>query len=80
MEINTSEISVVMQGAVYPITPFAIASVRLLLPDSQIILSTWEGSDLSKIEKNIKVILNRDPHKKGMKYPNNSNRMILSTI
>lgn len=51
MEINASEISVVMQGAVYPITPFAIASVRLLLPDSQIILSTWEGSDLSKIEK-----------------------------
>ena len=80
MEIETSEISVVMQGAVYPITPYAIACIRRLLPDSQIILSTWEDSDLSKIDNDINIILNRDPHKKGVKYPNNTNRMILSTL
>ena len=80
MKFETSEISVVMQGAVYPITPYAIACIRRLLPGSQIILSTWEGSDLSKIGNDINIILNHDPHKKGVKYPNNSNRMILSTL
>ena len=82
--IDTKDISVVVQGAVDKInTPKCLKSIRKYLPDAEIILSTWEGTDVSDLDYD-KVLLNKDPGAQlcdpveGRK--NNVNRQIISTI
>ena len=47
--ITSEQISVIIQGAYNPeITPKTIKSIKKLLPDSQIIFSTWENTVIPK--------------------------------
>ncbi|MEI0799641.1 WavE lipopolysaccharide synthesis family protein, partial [Brachyspira intermedia] len=83
--IDTKDISVVVQGAIdEKYTPDCLKSIRKYLPDSEIILSTWEGSNINGLDYDI-LILNKDPgyiynskSKKSIKF--NLNRQIVSTI
>lgn len=89
MTPNASEISVVVQG---PVTRYGdgdlfhtarmLDEVRRVLPGAQIVVSTWENSDLSDIVADV-IIQTPDPggitFEIGSKKPNNINRMLLST-
>lgn len=91
--ISSSEISVIVQGPIYgdancldneKVTKKCCDRVRELLPDAEIILSTWEGSDVTGIDFD-KVIFNQDPGGilmllDGVERLNNTNRMIVSTL
>jgi hypothetical protein len=84
--------SVVVQGKVFggpedpsseQVTLRCIESVRKVLPNAEIILSTWEGTDVSHLQVD-KVVLNRDPgaiaySDLNPSYLNNTNRQIVST-
>lgn len=81
--IDTKDISAVVQGAINKdITKFTLKSIRKYLPGAKIILSTWEGSDVSNLEYD-DLLLNKDPggqdgaRGKGM---DNTNRQIVSTL
>ncbi|MEI0799674.1 WavE lipopolysaccharide synthesis family protein [Brachyspira intermedia] len=83
--IDTKDISIVVQGAIdekYTIN--CLKSIRKYLPDSEIILSTWEGSNVNNLDYDI-LVLSQDPGfslyvwEENSK-PNNTNRQILSTI
>lgn len=86
--IDFKDITVVVQGAVSPeLTPVCLQSVRHKLPGAGIILSTWEGTDVSGLDCDT-VILNKDPGAVAPMYsadknlgnkPNNINRQIVST-
>ena len=89
--INLSEIDVVIQGPVsrkkvsgseMGETEAVIASVRRWLPGAAIILSTWQGAELSGIEVD-QVVLSDDPGSFAFaddeKHRNNINRQIVST-
>ena len=90
--IKSKDISVVMQGPVmhegvdafpFPLTHTALRKVRALLPDAQIILSTWEGENTSYLDSADEVVLNPDPGaQRGAPemIPNNVNRQIVSTL
>ena len=71
-----------MQGAIEGVTRDCLNSVRKWLPDAEIILSTWEGSDARGLDYDI-LVLSKDPggfdfgHPAGK--PNNNNRMLLSS-
>ena len=55
--INSNEISVIVQGAIDKTeTPKCLKSIRKYLPDAEIILSTWEGSDLNGLDYDVLVI------------------------
>jgi NAD-dependent dihydropyrimidine dehydrogenase PreA subunit len=59
--IDPKEISVVIQGSVnYKYINHATASVREYLPDAEIILSTWEGTDVSAVDCDL-AVLSEDP-------------------
>ena len=81
--IDTKDISVVVQGAIdKEYTPLCLKSIRKYLPESEIILSTWEGSDVDNLDYDV-LVLNRDPGAK-LCAPlegrlNNLNRQIVST-
>lgn len=80
--INTKDISVIVQGAVdNQVTPKALKSIRTYLPDAEIILSTWEGTDVSGLDYDI-VLLNKDPEAYiyywKNKRQNNVNRQLVS--
>ena len=90
MHIRPDEISVVIQGPVFGAsgdapearwTQRAIESVRRVLPDAEIVLSTWKRSDLAGLDADI-IIENADPggtpHFQS-KVMNNVNRQIVST-
>lgn len=84
INIHSDEISVVMQGALSKeFTKRGLLSIRAYLSNAEIILSTWEGSDVSSLEGLYdKLILNKDPggvvfNAKGNEQ--NQNRQILST-
>lgn len=92
MMIDSREISVVMQGPVYgssddekeEITKKCCARIKELLPYCELILSTWEGTDVTGIVYD-KVIFNQDPGGipmilNGVERMNNTNRMIVSTF
>lgn len=84
MNIDSSQISVIVQGAVAgEQTKKCLESVRQYLPQSEIILSTWQGSDVSGLEYD-KLVLNNDPGSSGFrnfdKAPDNTNRQITSTF
>jgi len=80
--IDTGDISVVVQGAIDKTnTRLCIKSIRKYFPEAEIILSTWEDSDLTGLEYD-KVLLNKDPggwNDGNTNVPNNLNRQILST-
>lgn len=88
--IDTKDISVVVQGAITRgVIEKCLNSIRKYLPGATIILSTWEGSDVSNLDYD-KLLLNKDPGASGYrenvyknpekKIPNNINRQILSTL
>lgn len=85
--MNSKDISVVVQGAIdKKLTPKCLKSIRKFLPKAEIILSTWEGSDVSELDYNL-LVLNKDPG--GVKHDyaiyntprsmNNFNRQLVST-
>ena len=80
--IDSSEISVVIQGAISDETKKVIGSVKKFLPHSEIILSTWMKSNVENLKYD-KVIFSQDPgatvfRLNGQKH--NLNRQILSTF
>ena len=83
-KIKSEEISVVVQGAIdKENTPLCLKSIRKYLPYAEIILSTWEGSDVEGLEYDI-LLLNQDPggyiaiYNKASSL-NNFNRQLVST-
>lgn len=81
--IQSKEISVVVQGAVDSIlTPKCLKSIREQLPEAEIILSTWEGSNVEELNYD-KVVFSTDPGAYVLddvyQIKNNVNRQILST-
>lgn len=82
--IGINDISIVVQGAADKTeTPKCLTSIRQYLPNAEIILSTWEGTDLSCIEGLYdKLVLSKDPggvFYEKKKYYQNINRQIVST-
>lgn len=86
--IKSNEISVVIQGPITACTSLCIESVKNILPDAELILSTWKNSDLSNIDlSNIILVENDDPNPSGVtyynevdkKHPFNLNRQIVSS-
>ena len=80
--IDSSEISVVIQGVVSLETKKVIASIKKFLPNSEIILSTWRGANIYGLNYD-KVVFNNDvgavPFRiNGQKH--NLNRQIVSTF
>lgn len=66
-KIYSKDISVILQGPVYGKTDYSehctkevCESVRKWLPDAEIILSTWNGSDTSELDYDI-CVLSEDP-------------------
>ena len=85
--IKSKDISVVVQGAINKeLTPKCLKSIRKFLPDAEIILSTWKGSDIKELDYDI-IVLNKDPG--GIRHDyavwnkpysmNNFNRQLTST-
>ena len=83
MKIESKDISVVVQGAIDKVnTPKCLRSIRKYLPQAEIILSTWKGSDLSELDYDV-LVENDDP---GFEFwnpqktiPYNLNRQLVST-
>lgn len=89
---NPSDFSIVIQGKIFgspyenhekQLTLNCIESIRTFLPGAEIILSTWEGSDVSHLPFD-KVIFNHDPGAIAYsiyqpQFLNNNNRQIVST-
>jgi hypothetical protein len=89
----SNDYSVVIQGRVFgkpgdvsseQLTMHCITSVRKHLPDCEIILSTWEGTDVSHLNFD-KIVFSHDPG--GVPFTdlhpnflNNNNRQIVSTF
>ena len=80
--INSKDISVVVQGAIdKENTPKCLKSIRKYLPDAEVILSTWEGSNTEGLDFDI-LLLNNDPGSFKMSpwEINNVKRQIFSTL
>ena len=82
--ILSKEISVIVQGAIdKKLTPKCLKSIRKHLPAAEIILSTWEGSDVLDLDYDV-ILLNTDPGCDVCDYiyktKNNVNRQIISTL
>ena len=85
--MDDKTISVVIQGTTdKKLTPLCIKSIRKYLPNAEIILSTWEGCNVSGLDYDI-LVLNKDPggyvfnisfHNKSNSL-NNFNRQLIST-
>lgn len=84
MRIDSSEVSVIVQGPIVAETADCLRSIRASFPNSEIILSTWKGSDVSALNYDI-LELNDDPGGMLVNFRpdparlNNVNRMIRST-
>lgn len=81
--INSKEISVIVQGKIYKeLTPKCVKSIRNYLPDAEVILSTWEGSNVDGLDYDL-LILSNDPGavKTDLvnNVTNNQNRQLVST-
>lgn len=81
--ITSKDISVVVQGAIIEKeTEKCLKSIRKFLPDAEIILSTWEGSDVTGLTYD-KLVLSKDPGGADLKPLTtklyNTNRQIIST-
>ena len=85
-KINSSDISLIIQGAVSVSTKDIIKTFRRVLPRAEIILSTWENQDASALPAD-KVIHSKDPGAfaqnkkiKGVAHGNNVNRQVVSSL
>ena len=85
--IDFKDISVVIQGAVdFSMIDQVLQSVRSVLPEAEIILSTWEGVDYSPINSELydKLVLSTDPGGfqlyKQNKTLNNVDRQVVSSF
>lgn len=83
MSIDSKDISVVVQGAVdAALTPVCLASIRKLLPEAEIILSTWEDSIVDGLDCDT-LVFSKDPGgaicDPTWKVMNNVNRQIESS-
>ncbi len=86
-KITSRDISVVVQGPIHKTrTKKCLQSIRKNLPEAEIILSTWKGSDISSFERLYDILVeNEDPgnallrENAGKKLYNNLNRQLLST-
>lgn len=81
--IDTKDISVIVQGKIdEKYTLLCLESVRKYLPDSEIILSTWENSNIENLEYDI-LVLNKDMDDIISDFVdnvvNNTNRQLLNT-
>jgi len=93
MEIVSSDFSVIIQGPILgnrdapyeeQLTMQCIESIRNVLPEAEVIISTWNGSDVSHLTFD-KVVFNEDPG--AVSYNdtilkntfNNNNRQIVTT-
>lgn len=97
VKIDSKDISVIIQGPVYKKTDFSnkctkevVESIRELLPNAEIILSTWEESDVDDLKVD-KVVFSKDPGNWNTDYgivmengsslnSMNINRQIVSTV
>lgn len=89
--IDSKDISVVIQGPIEwaidrardaGITVSLSRQIRKLLPNAEIILSTWEGQKLDAIEFD-RLVLSEDPGAQGVwpsYVPSNVNRQIVCTV
>jgi hypothetical protein len=84
-KIKSEDISIIVQGAINKKeTSKCLKSIRKFLPNAEIILSTWEGSDVVGLDYD-KLVLSKDPGTvlieeiKYKKVYNNMNRQLLST-
>lgn len=72
----------IVQGAVSEFTPACLKSIRASFPAAEIILSTWEGTDVSGLVAD-KFVFSDDPGSQTgdeqAGIPNNVNRQIIST-
>lgn len=84
--ITSKDISVVVQGPISnDMTGLCIESIRKLLPESEIILSTWKGEKDSCFDLVDQLVLNDDPggfdvFNREFSHINNTNRQIVSTL
>src|SRR4051812_17964312 len=91
--ITAQDLSFVMQGEVYrqtspitgkPVTQSCLESLRRHYPGSEVILSTWQGTDVDGLEFD-KVLFNEDPGAWNALRPgagvklDNTNRQIVSS-
>jgi hypothetical protein len=63
MNISSKDISVVVQGPIHKqdnLTKRVLESVRTHLPDAELILSTWKGSEVDGLNYDI-LVENHDP-------------------
>lgn len=90
--ICSKDIAVVIQGPMcrdksprYPttgVTQQLLANLASLLPEAQLILSTWAGQDVSSVPANVEVVFSADPGAQGTgpgMIPINVNRQLVST-
>ena len=83
--ISSRDISVIVQGAIDPnATYICLKSIRKILPESTIILSTWKGEQVGGLEYD-KLIFNHDVPVYPYEYKSNSklnnvNRQITTTL
>lgn len=63
--ITDSEISIVAQGPLFWNKPEGIerclASLRYVAPNAEVIISTWQGEDISRLPDDVKVVVTEDP-------------------
>jgi hypothetical protein len=79
--IDTKDVSVVVQGVVDSVfTSKVLKSIRKHFPKAEILLSTWEGTDVSGLDYDA-VIVNKDPGASDMSpwEKNNVKRQIVSS-
>ncbi|MCI8285824.1 MAG: hypothetical protein HFE90_11335 [Firmicutes bacterium] len=83
--VTDKDLSIVVQGAISEKTKDTILSIRKILPNAEVILSTWEGSKVDELDYDI-VVFSKDPGSNGLirRYPHkqihNVNREIISTF
>ena len=82
--VTAADISVVLQGPVYPQTGQHIEEIRAILPGAEIVVSTWEGEETDNLGAD-RVVLSPDPGSSGIirEFPfrqiHNVNRIIVSS-
>jgi hypothetical protein len=78
--INHNDISVIVQGAIdKDLTKKALESIRAFMPEAEIILSTWEDSDLTSLDYD-KLVLSKDPGFIKVNLLGNTNRQIVGRL
>lgn len=84
-KVSDNNLSVVIQGPITSATRRCLESVRQTLPHAEIILSTWEGSDIAGLDFD-QCQFSKDPGSNGLirKYPqpqiHNVNRLLVSSL